>query len=66
MTLDLLLDSDSFLFPSLCSQGDMKSNEIASEEPENEPKVTNVPNHSSVEVDTQVTDQLHQVQTFSK
>ncbi|KAK4600631.1 hypothetical protein RGQ29_010329 [Quercus rubra] len=45
--------------------GDMKSNEIASEEPGNEPKVTNVPNPSSVDVDTQVIDQLPRVETFT-
>lgn len=44
----------------------MKSNEIASEEPGNEPKVTNLPNPSSVDVDTQVIDQLPRVETFSK
>lgn len=49
-----------------CSQGDMKSNEIASEEPGNEAKVTNVQNPSSVDVDTQVVDQLPRVETFSK
>ncbi|KAE8056294.1 hypothetical protein FH972_013079 [Carpinus fangiana] len=45
--------------------GDMKSNEIAREEPENEPKVANVPSPSSVEVDTQVVDPLPQVETIS-
>lgn len=44
----------------------MKSNEIAREEPENEPKVANVPSPSSVEVDTQVVGPLPQVETICK
>ncbi|KAF5461360.1 hypothetical protein F2P56_017465 [Juglans regia] len=44
--------------------GDVKPNETASEEPENEPKVTNMPS-PNVEVDTQVIDQLPQVEAIT-
>lgn len=61
----MLVDLDSFHSPWLCPQGDVKPNETASEEPENEPKVTNMPS-PNVEVDTQVIDQLPQVEAISK
>lgn len=44
----------------------MKSNETASEGPENEPKAAKVPSPSSVEVGSEVIDQLPQVETISK
>ncbi|PON99206.1 histone H3-K9 methyltransferase [Trema orientale] len=47
--------------------GDMKSNEVAGEEPDNEPKVTNipiVPNSQSAENDAYMVDQLPRMEAF--
>ena len=65
---------DMLLFCSTCynsylffySQGDIKSNEIASEDPENEPKVIDISSPSNVEVDAQIIDQLPHIEVIGK
>ncbi|KAL6345794.1 hypothetical protein AAG906_017546 [Vitis piasezkii] len=45
--------------------GDIKSNEIASEDPENEAKVIDISSPSNVEVDAQIMDQLPRIEVIA-
>lgn len=56
-----------FSFNLSCLQGDdVKSNEIPSEEPESERKTTERPSPTSMEIDSQMVDQLPKLEAISK
>jgi len=52
----------TFLPCELCLQGDPKAGEVTNEEVKSEPKSTTIPSYISVDTDTQMIDQLPQVE----
>lgn len=58
--LELLVN----FFPVTCLQGEMKANEVTNNGLKCEPNATNIPSCKSGETDTQMIDQLPQVESI--